>query len=76
MFCVTKDFCAGGDEKSPDVSVVQILNASGFEEDEITYEALQLYARVSTQISFCACCISLDTFCSRRLLDYPLFAAM
>ena len=41
------DFCAGGDSKSPDASVLQILDASGFEKDEITYEALHLYTSVS-----------------------------
>ena len=40
------DFCSGGEEETPDMTVINILKASDFEEDEITYEATQYYAMV------------------------------
>jgi len=40
------DFCSGGEAKSPDTTVYTMMEASGFAEDDILYEAARYYATV------------------------------
>ena len=46
MSSSSSDFCSGGQEETPDQTILNILDASDFAEDEITYEAVSYYATV------------------------------